>query len=123
MVFRITQAYKNTLKLQCGYKKGRNNDYGFKNGLNYFTTSCRVNSKDNFYEMDEVKKNKNENSAWIVIKNAVYDVTKFLDDHPGGKEPLLYNAGKDCTRAFEDVGHSTDARNSMKNFKIGELKK
>lgn len=30
-------------------------------------------------------------------------------------------AGKDCTRNYEDAGHSSDARQLMKQFKIGEL--
>lgn len=34
---------------------------------------------------------------------------------------LLEQAGKDGTEAFEDVGHSTDARDMMKKYKIGEL--
>jgi cytochrome b involved in lipid metabolism len=33
----------------------------------------------------------------------------------------LEQAGSDGTEAFEDVGHSTDAREMMKKFKIGEL--
>jgi cytochrome b involved in lipid metabolism len=33
----------------------------------------------------------------------------------------LEQAGKDGTEAFEDVGHSTDARELMKKYKIGEL--
>lgn len=34
---------------------------------------------------------------------------------------LLEEAGKEATEAFEDVGHSTDARDMMKKFKIGEI--
>lgn len=34
---------------------------------------------------------------------------------------LLEQAGKDATEAFEDVGHSTDARELMAKFKVGEL--
>jgi cytochrome b involved in lipid metabolism len=34
---------------------------------------------------------------------------------------LLEQAGKDATESFEDVGHSTDARELMKKYKIGEL--
>ena len=30
-------------------------------------------------------------------------------------------AGGDATEAFEDVGHSTDARDLMKDYLIGEL--
>ncbi|XP_022186112.1 cytochrome b5 [Nilaparvata lugens] len=58
---------------------------------------------------------------WIVIHNSVYDVTKFLNEHPGGEEVLLEQIGKDGTEAFEDVGHSTDAREMMAKYKIGEL--
>ncbi len=34
---------------------------------------------------------------------------------------LIDQAGRDATEAFEDVGHSSDARNLMKQYKIGEL--
>lgn len=41
--------------------------------------------------------------------------------HPGGRSVLEEWAGKDGTKAFEDFGHSGDADNEMKKFKIGEL--
>ena len=34
---------------------------------------------------------------------------------------MLDQAGKESSEAFEDVGHSSDAREMMKKFKIGEL--
>lgn len=45
----------------------------------------------------------------------------LLLQHPGGEEVLLEQAGKDATEEFEDVGHSSDAREVMKKYKIGEL--
>lgn len=45
----------------------------------------------------------------------------FLLKHPGGEEVLMEQAGKDATENFEDVGHSSDAREMMKQYKIGEL--
>jgi len=30
-------------------------------------------------------------------------------------------SGKDATESFEDVGHSTDARELMKDYYIGDL--
>ncbi|XP_031766913.1 cytochrome b5-like [Galleria mellonella] len=69
----------------------------------------------------EIKKHNNEKSVWIVIHNDVYDVTSYLGEHPGGEDALLEVAGKDGTQNFEDVGHSEDARNIMKKFKIGTL--
>lgn len=34
---------------------------------------------------------------------------------------MLEQAGKDGSEAFEDVGHSSDARELMKKYKIGEI--
>ena len=34
---------------------------------------------------------------------------------------MVENAGLDATEAFEDVGHSTDAREMMKDYYVGEL--
>lgn len=34
---------------------------------------------------------------------------------------MLEQAGKEATEAFEDVGHSSDARELMKKYKVGEL--
>ncbi|NXK11313.1 CYB5B protein, partial [Herpetotheres cachinnans] len=45
----------------------------------------------------------------------------FLFQHPGGEEVLLEQAGRDATESFEDVGHSTDAREMLKQYYIGEI--
>ena len=52
----------------------------------------------------------------------VYDVTKFLSEHPGGEEIMLESAGADSTEGFEDVGHSSDARILLADYLIGELR-
>jgi len=59
--------------------------------------------------------------VWFVLHDKVYDVTKFLDEHPGGEEILVENSGKISTEEFEDVGHSSDARDMMKEYYIGDL--
>ena len=41
--------------------------------------------------------------------------------HPGGEEILVENSGKISTEEFEDVGHSSDAREMMKEYYIGDL--
>jgi len=70
---------------------------------------------------EEVATHNDKKSTYLIIHDSVYDVTKFLEEHPGGEEVLLEQAGKDATEAFEDVGHSTDARELMKQYLIGEL--
>jgi cytochrome b involved in lipid metabolism len=59
--------------------------------------------------------------VWMSLHGKVYDVTKYLEDHPGGEEVLLDRGGKDGTEDFEDVGHSNEARKKLNEFEIGEL--
>ncbi|XP_046734900.1 cytochrome b5 isoform X2 [Diprion similis] len=73
------------------------------------------------YSRAEVAKHNHSEDTWIIIHNKVYDVTAFLNEHPGGEEVLLEQAGIDGSEPFEDVGHSSDARQMMEPFKIGEL--
>jgi len=57
----------------------------------------------------------------IIIKNKVYDVSAYMDDHPGGEDPLLEYLGADASTAFDDIGHSASAKRTMKAFLIGKL--
>uniref|UniRef100_A0A915EQ05 Cytochrome b5 n=1 Tax=Ditylenchus dipsaci TaxID=166011 RepID=A0A915EQ05_9BILA len=75
----------------------------------------------NLLSRAQVAEHNSNSSAWIIIGNKVYDVTKFLDEHPGGCEVLLEKAGEDRTEAFEDIGHSTDAREMKEQFLVGEI--
>ncbi|XP_040841058.1 cytochrome b5 isoform X3 [Ochotona curzoniae] len=74
-----------------------------------------------YYTLEEIKKHNHSKSTWLIIHHKVYDLTKFLEEHPGGEEVLREQAGGDATENFEDVGHSTDARELSKSFIIGEL--
>lgn len=71
--------------------------------------------------LDEVKQHNSRDSVWFVIHNKVYDVTKFMEEHPGGEEVLLEQAGKNASEIFEDVSHSADAKDLMKTYLVGEL--
>eukprot|EP00494_Astrolonche_serrata_P034629 UN34898 len=56
--------------------------------------------------LEEVSKHNTKDDCWLIIAGKVYDVTKFLEDHPGGDDVLLSSTAKDATDDFEDVGHS-----------------
>ncbi|XP_073311145.1 cytochrome b5 [Primulina huaijiensis] len=70
---------------------------------------------------EEVSSHDKIKDCWLIINGKVYDVTPFMDDHPGGDEVLLSATGKDATNDFEDVGHSDSAREMMDKYYIGEV--
>lgn len=43
--------------------------------------------------LDEVRKHVSRESCWVIISGQVYDVTDFLDEHPGGAGVILRCAG------------------------------
>ncbi|CAH1174103.1 unnamed protein product [Phaedon cochleariae] len=76
------------------------------------------------YTLEEVSKQNGKSekgTVWIIIKDNVYDVTDYLDEHPGGKETIMEFAGKDATKDFVAAGHSGDAKKELKSYKIGEI--
>ncbi|KAH9602200.1 hypothetical protein KSS87_005596 [Heliosperma pusillum] len=70
---------------------------------------------------EDVSKHNSIKDCWLIISGKVYDVTPFMEDHPGGDEVLLSATGKDATNDFEDVGHSDSAREEMEKYYIGEV--
>lgn len=43
---------------------------------------------------DEVQKHASRKSCWVIIADHAYDVTDFLDSHPGGADSILRYAGQ-----------------------------
>ncbi|ORY80377.1 putative OSM1-fumarate reductase [Protomyces lactucae-debilis] len=58
-------------------------------------------STDKEYTLEEVAKHKSKDDVWLAVRGKVLDVTEFLEDHPGGVQSLMLQAGRECTEAFE----------------------
>jgi len=80
-------------------------------------------------------KPKDVQDVWIVMaddktgEELVYDISGSLDEHPGGVEILLEEAGKcfevdgsDATEMFTSIGHTTGAKKTRDKYVIGKLK-
>lgn len=75
-----------------------------------------------YYTWQEVAQHNTEKSAWVYIGTKVYDITPWLDRHPGGKTVLLLAAGRDCTDLFDSYHPFTDKPRAMlDSWYIGEM--
>ncbi|KAI8817949.1 cytochrome b5-like heme/steroid binding domain-containing protein [Fimicolochytrium jonesii] len=72
-------------------------------------------------EWSELAAHNTRDDLWIVVDGKVYDCTKFLDEHPGGEEVIVEVAGQDASEAFEEIGHSDDARQLLETLLVGRL--
>lgn len=72
--------------------------------------------------LEQCAEHTTRDSCWLAIDGKVYDVTKFLDDHPGGDDIIVEHAGTDATEPFDEIGHSTTAREMLNQYEIGTFK-
>ncbi len=75
-----------------------------------------------FYSLTEVEKHKDATSCWTVVKDGVYDLTPFIEQHPGGVDKIMRICGKDGTEAFSDKhGGEMRPENELAGLQIGKL--
>ena len=63
-------------------------------------------------------------SCWVSRAGKVYDVSQFLNDHPGGDDLILAYAGKDVEEAMKDKlehEHSESAYDMLDEYLVGRL--
>ncbi|KAL6246522.1 Cytochrome b5 type B (outer mitochondrial membrane) [Rhinocladiella similis] len=73
------------------------------------------------FSLAEVDAHHSERDLYLVIHNNVYDVSEFIQKHPGGPEKLLETESSNVTDPFENAEHSKDARELLKTMLIGTL--
>lgn len=73
------------------------------------------------YTASEISAHNSEKDMWVVYKGKVYDISKYADEHPGGLDTLIEQAGKDVTKVFDSIGHSKEAKETLGTFVIGEV--
>lgn len=65
------------------------------------------NDAINWVLVDEIMKHNTLNDCWVAIHGQVFDVSEFLQLHPGGSSRILKFAGGDATKSFDSM-HTED---------------
>lgn len=72
------------------------------------------------FTREEVAKHNTAESLWIIIDSDVYNLTSFLDLHPGGAHLLLDLGGKDATQDFYAL-HRQNVLDKYQRLKVGSI--
>ncbi|ALC41852.1 CG11257 [Drosophila busckii] len=51
----------------------------------------------------ELAKHNQVGDAWMAIRGKVFNVTRYMDFHPGGVDELMRGVGRDATKLFDEV--------------------
>lgn len=82
--------------------------------------SIKNNNAGIILSSEEVAKHDAANDCWMIISSKIYNVSSYVDYHPGGAEAIISYCGKDATAAFTSR-HSPRAYNVLKKYYVGEL--
>ncbi|CAG2163545.1 unnamed protein product [Oppiella nova] len=71
--------------------------------------------------VDELQKHNTVDDCWISIRGKVYNVTQYLDFHPGGVDEMMRGAGSDGTDLFNEIHKYVNFESMLKKCFVGPL--
>ncbi len=74
------------------------------------------------YTLAQIAQHPNAQSCWTTVNGSVYDVTAWINQHPGGSKAILGMCGRDGSADYNDQhGGQRRPANELASFKIGTL--
>uniref|UniRef100_A0A665WQB6 Cytochrome b5 reductase 4 n=1 Tax=Echeneis naucrates TaxID=173247 RepID=A0A665WQB6_ECHNA len=70
---------------------------------------------------EELQKHNTREDCWTCIRGMVYNVTPYMDYHPGGEEELMKAAGIDGTGLFDQVHRWVNYESMLKECLVGRM--
>ncbi|KAJ4782967.1 Cytochrome B5-like protein [Rhynchospora pubera] len=101
--------------------KSTNNNNNKGRKFKHAQSTANANNPTTYYTKEQVSKHNTRTDCWIIVKHKVYDVTSYVEEHPGG-DAILNNAGRDSTQGFYGPQHATRVFDMVDEFYIGDLK-
>ncbi|KAJ9656873.1 hypothetical protein H2201_008395 [Coniosporium apollinis] len=73
------------------------------------------------FSKDDVAAHKKPDDLWIIVDEDVYDLTKFQEEHPGGKKILQRVGGKDASKQFWKYHNESILKKYREQLQVGSL--
>lgn len=75
------------------------------------------------FTLSEVATHNSASDCWMAVDGNVYDVTAYVDAHPGGQAEILKGCGLDATAMFQAERHhgSPKTQAALLEYEIGTL--
>ena len=73
------------------------------------------------FSVEEVATHNTMEDAWIIVDNKVYDITDYIENHPGG-EAIAKNLGRDNSEGVRGDQHPPSVWDVLAVYLIGELR-
>ncbi|XP_077145910.1 cytochrome b5 reductase 4 isoform X1 [Ranitomeya variabilis] len=70
---------------------------------------------------EELAKHNKKTDCWTCIRGLVYNITPYMEYHPGGEEELMKAAGIDGTQLFDQVHRWVNYESMLKECLIGRM--
>ena len=76
------------------------------------------------YTMAQVRANNSASNCWSVIDDSVYDLTKWINSHPGGSGAIVGLCGRDGSSTFNSRhGGQSSPKSTLAGYLLGPLEK
>ncbi|KAJ5626448.1 hypothetical protein N7528_003875 [Penicillium herquei] len=75
------------------------------------------------FDRSEVATHNKEEDLWVIIDGRVFNLTTFLDTHPGGRTVLLQIAGRDATKQYHKYHNPQTLSRHEDSLCIGRVAK
>ncbi|XP_032999238.1 cytochrome b5 reductase 4 isoform X3 [Lacerta agilis] len=70
---------------------------------------------------EELAKHNKRTDCWICIRGLVYNITPYMEYHPGGEDELMKAAGADGTELFDQVHRWVNYESMLKECMVGRM--
>ncbi|KAM6181882.1 cytochrome b5 reductase 4 [Erethizon dorsatum] len=70
---------------------------------------------------EELKKHNKKDDCWICVRGFVYNVSPYMEYHPGGEDELMRAAGSDGTDLFDQVHRWVNYESMLKECLVGRM--